>query len=52
MSPDDWYLNWDFKIITDKESRELVYEKNKKAIGLNSNLVLNKNGLPEMAPLD
>lgn len=52
MSPDDWYLNWDFKIITDKESRELVYEKNKKAIGLNSNLVLNENGLPEMAPLD
>lgn len=56
MDKDDWYLHWDFTIITEQESVELVRKKNKEAIVNNKNspynLILNKNGLPEATPLD
>ncbi|KAI5952329.1 hypothetical protein KGF54_003195 [Candida jiufengensis] len=53
MNPNDWYLKWHFKIITEEESKKLVIKKNTEAIkNSGENLVLNSNGLPEAAPLD
>ncbi|KAI3403473.1 hypothetical protein KGF56_003757 [Candida oxycetoniae] len=53
MKPDDWYLKWDFSIVTEEESRNLVLENNKKALGKSDDkVVINSDGLPEFAPLD
>ncbi|KAK6454409.1 6-chlorohydroxyquinol-1,2-dioxygenase [Scheffersomyces xylosifermentans] len=54
MNEDDWYLPWDFKIITDAESRELIVAKNTEALQKlgRDNFVLSEAGLPIAAPLD
>lgn len=53
MNPDDWYLKWHFKIISEEEAKKLRYEKNKEALTrAAANLVLNSDGVPEHCPLD
>lgn len=53
MKPDDWYLQWHFKIVSEADARKVKLEKTKEALGkLPSNVVLNQEGLPEFAPLD
>lgn len=53
MNPDDWYLNWDFKIVTDKQAKDLLVQKLKadlKKYG-KGDYVINDDGLP-IAALD
>lgn len=53
MNAEDWYLNWDFRIITEQEATDLVTSKNVEALKKSGeNLVLNQDGLPVYAPLD